>query len=34
MPRAGSEETGLLGMDFLGDFPHVIDTKTGVIRWQ
>ncbi|RII29767.1 MAG: hypothetical protein CXR30_10660 [Geobacter sp.] len=34
MPRAGNEETGLLGMDFLGDFPHVIETKAGVIRWQ
>ena len=34
MPRAGNEETGLLGMDFLGDFPHIIEAKSGVIRWQ
>ncbi|MDD2852496.1 MAG: hypothetical protein PHY09_11465 [Desulfuromonadaceae bacterium] len=34
MPRSGNEETGLLGMNFLGDFPHIIEAKAGTIRWQ
>jgi clan AA aspartic protease (TIGR02281 family) len=34
MPRAGDEETGLLGMNFLGEFPHIIEAKAGIIRWQ
>jgi len=34
MPRSGDEETGLLGMNFLGDFPHIIDARAGIIRWQ
>lgn len=33
MPRNGNEETGLLGMSFLSDFPHTIDVKAKVIRW-
>ena len=34
MPRSGEEETGLLGMNFLGDFPHIIEARAGTIRWQ
>jgi hypothetical protein len=34
MPRSGDEETGLLGMNFLGDFPHIIEARAGTIRWQ
>lgn len=34
MPRSGDEETGLLGMNFLGEFPHIIEAKAGIIRWQ
>ena len=34
MPRSGNEETGLLGMNFLGDFPHIIEARAGTIRWQ
>lgn len=34
IPRAGNEETGLLGMSFLGDFPHMIDMKAQVIKWM
>jgi hypothetical protein len=34
MPRANGEETGLLGMNFVGDFPHIIETGAGIIRWQ
>lgn len=34
IPRPGREETGLLGMSFLGDFPHMIDTKGQVIKWM
>ncbi|KAA0894219.1 retropepsin-like aspartic protease [Oryzomonas rubra] len=34
MPRTNGEETGLLGMNFLGDFPHTIETGAGIIRWQ
>ena len=34
MPRSGDEETGLLGMNFLGEFPHIIEARTGIIRWQ
>jgi len=34
IPRANGEETGLLGMNFLGDFPHMIETGAGIIRWQ
>ncbi|MBT1073781.1 retropepsin-like aspartic protease [Geobacter grbiciae] len=33
MPREDSEETGLLGMSFLADFPHTIDLKARVIKW-
>ncbi len=31
---AGFEETGLLGMSFLGDFPHMINLKTQTIKWM
>jgi len=34
MPRSGDEETGLLGVNFLGDFPYLIEAKAGIIRWQ
>lgn len=34
MPRSGNEEAGLLGMDFLGEFPHIIEARAGIIRWQ
>jgi clan AA aspartic protease (TIGR02281 family) len=34
MPRSGDEETGLLGMNFLGEFPHIIESGAGIIRWQ
>jgi clan AA aspartic protease (TIGR02281 family) len=34
MPRVGDEETGLLGMNFLAEFPHSVDAGAGVIRWQ
>jgi clan AA aspartic protease (TIGR02281 family) len=34
IPRSGNEETGLLGMNFLGDFPHIIEARAGTIRWQ
>lgn len=34
IPRVGGEETGLLGMSFLADFPHMIDTKAQVIKWM
>jgi len=34
MPRSGDEETGLLGFNFLGEFPHIIEAKAGIIRWQ
>jgi clan AA aspartic protease (TIGR02281 family) len=34
IPRSGDEETGLLGMNFLGDFPHIIEARAGIIRWQ
>lgn len=34
MPPSGSGESGLLGMSFLGDFPHMIDTKAQVIKWM
>lgn len=30
----GYEETGLLGMSFLSQFPHTIDMKAQVIRWM
>jgi predicted aspartyl protease len=33
MPRDDSEEVGLLGMEFLSEFSHSIDTKAKVIRW-
>ena len=34
MPRSGNEETGLLGMNFLGEFPYIVETRAGIIRWQ
>jgi len=34
MPRSSNEEAGLLGMDFLSDFPHTISTQTKMIKWQ
>jgi len=34
MPRSGSEETGLLGMNFLKDFPYILEASAGIIRWQ
>jgi len=34
IPREGSEESGLLGMSFLADFPHMIDTRSQVIKWM
>ena len=34
LPRPGDEETGLLGMNFLGEFPHIVETRAGIIRWQ
>lgn len=33
IPREGAEETGLLGMSFLAEFPHTIDLKARVIKW-
>jgi hypothetical protein len=29
----GAEETGLLGMSFLADFPHILDLQAKVIKW-
>jgi tetratricopeptide (TPR) repeat protein len=29
-----SAEVGLLGLDFLGEFLYIVDTKKGVIHWQ
>lgn len=34
LPHESNEETGLLGMSFLGDFPHMLDTKSQVITWM
>lgn len=34
MPRAGNEETGLLGMNFLEEFPYIVEARAGTIRWQ
>jgi len=34
MPRNDVEETGLLGMSFLKDFPHMIDMKSQTIKWM
>lgn len=34
LPRAGVEETGLLGMDFLSMFPHTVEVSSRTIRWQ
>jgi len=34
MPNENSEATGLLGMSFLADFPHMIDVKSSVIKWM
>jgi predicted aspartyl protease len=33
IPRSDNEETGLLGMSFLADFPHTIDIKSKTIKW-
>lgn len=33
IPSASSDETGLLGMSFLADYPHTVDLKAKVIRW-
>lgn len=34
LPRSGNEVTGLLGMNFLQNFPYIIESREGVIRWQ
>lgn len=34
LPNESGEETGLLGMNFLADFPHMIDVKSQVIKWM
>lgn len=34
MPTVNNEETGLLGMSFLADFPHMLDLRSQVIRWM
>jgi predicted aspartyl protease len=34
MPRLGSEEIGLLGMNFLKEFTYILDASAGIIRWQ
>ncbi|MDD2540644.1 MAG: retropepsin-like aspartic protease [Desulfuromonadaceae bacterium] len=34
LPHESNEETGLLGMSFLADFPHMLDTKAQVIKWM
>lgn len=34
LPHENDEETGLLGMSFLADFPHMLDTKSQVIKWM
>lgn len=33
IPSVEDEYTGLLGMSFLGEFPHVLDIKTKTIKW-
>ena len=34
LPHENNEESGLLGMSFLADFPHMLDVKSQVIRWM
>ena len=34
LPHENNEETGLLGMSFLADFPHILDVKSQVITWM
>ncbi|MDD5285763.1 MAG: retropepsin-like aspartic protease [Desulfuromonadaceae bacterium] len=34
LPHASGLETGLLGMNFLGEFPHMINMKAQVINWM
>lgn len=34
MMRERNEDDGLLGMAFLGEFPHTIDLKTQTIKWH
>lgn len=33
IPSVGDQYTGLLGMSFLGEFPHVLDVKAKTIKW-
>ena len=34
MPNESFEDSGLLGMSFLGEFPYMLDMKAKVIRWM
>jgi len=34
MPNEGTEYSGLLGMSFLSEFPHMIDTRSQLIKWM
>lgn len=33
LPHANNEEFGMLGMDFLAYFPHILDVQAQVIKW-
>ena len=33
MPNVGNNDSGILGMSFLADFPHMIDVKSQAIKW-
>lgn len=33
MPSDSNEEAGMLGMDFLSNFPHTINTQAKIIKW-